>query len=77
MVDNAVRKWLELMAEDNLVAKEVLGLALWRYLGLFYTDDGVVVLWDPEWLQVTLNFLIGLFRRYGLVVNIAKSKAVT
>ena len=32
---------------------------------------------DTEWLQVTLNVLISLFRWYRLVVNVASSKAMT
>ena len=64
-----------LMVEDQLLAQE--GLAVGRCLGLFYSDDGVVVSWDMEWLQVELNVLIGLFHRYGLVVNVAKYKTMT
>ena len=45
-------------------------------IGLLYADDGVVGSQDPEWLQGALNGLIGLLRRYGLVENVAKSKAM-
>ena len=48
-----------------------------RCLGLIYADDSVVELQDPEWLQGALNVLIGLFHLYGLVANVAKSKAMT
>ena len=34
-------------------------------------------LWDPEWLHGTLNVIIGIFWRYGLVANLSKSKAMT
>ena len=44
---------------------------------LFYTDDVMLGLQDSEWLRVTMNLFIGLFRRYGLVYNISKSKAMT
>ena len=60
-----------------MVAHEVLGLLVGICLVLFYADDSVVVSRDPEWLQGDLNVLIGLFRWYGLVSNVAKSKAVT
>ena len=30
---------------------------------------------DLEWLQVPLNMIISLFHQYGLVANVAKSKA--
>ena len=52
-------------------------LAVVVCLGLLYTDDGVVGSGGPEWLQGALNVLIGLLRRYRLVANFAKSKAMT
>ena len=45
-------------------------------LRLFYSDDGMVGLWDPEWIHGALNVLIGLFQRYGLVANVSNSKAM-
>ena len=45
-------------------------------MGMFYADDGMVVLQDPQWLQGALGVLIGLLCWYGLVVNISKSKAM-
>ena len=50
IVDNVVRNSLALMVEDQLVAQEVLGLTVGSCLVLFYTDYGMVVLRDPEWL---------------------------
>ena len=44
---------------------------------VFYEDDGVVGLCDPDWLQHVINVLVGLFRRYGLVANIVKSCKMT
>ena len=41
-----------------MVAKEVLGLDIWRFLGILYADNGVVGLQDLEWLQGALNVLI-------------------
>ena len=72
-----MRNWLALTVEDQLVAQEGLVLAVVRCLGLFYEDNIVMGSRDPEWLQGALNVLIGLFRRYGLVVNSAKSKVMT
>ena len=77
IVDNVVRNWLAPMLEDKLVLHEGLGLAVGRCSGLFYADDGVVRLRDPEWIHDTLNVSIGIFYRYRLVVNVAKSKAMT
>ena len=48
-----------------------------RCLRLLYSDEGMVVLRYPKWLQGALNVIIGLFRGYVLVVNIAKSKVMT
>ena len=36
----------------------------------------MVISWYLEWLQGSLNVLIGILRWYGLVENIAKSKAM-
>ena len=52
-------------------------LAIGKSLGLFYADVRVVGSRDPEEIQGALNVLIGLFRQYRLVVNVAKSKAMT
>ena len=69
--------WIAMTVEDQLVAQEGLGISVERYMVLFYADDGMVVSLDQEWLQGALNVLIILFWRYGLVANIAKSKAIT
>ena len=53
-----------------------MGIAVGRLLVLFYANNKMVVFQDPEWLQGTLNVIIDLFHRYGLVANIAKSKAM-
>ena len=62
--------------EEQLVVHEGLGLAVGRCMVLFYADDRVVGSRDPERLQGEMNVLIVLFRRYGLVANYAKSKAI-
>ena len=46
-------------------------------MGLLCADDGMVGSRDPEWLQVALNVLIRILRRYRLLANVAKSKAMT
>ena len=77
IVDNLVHNLLALMVEDQLFAQEGLELAVWRCLGLFYSKYGMMVSWDPEWLQGALNVIISLFRRFGLLSNVEKSKATT
>ena len=47
------------------------------YLGVFYTYVGMVGAQDSEWLQYTLNIIIGLFQRYGLVGNVVKYWTIT
>ena len=44
-----------------MVAQEGLRLAVVWYLGLFYANNSIVGLQDPEWHQGALNVLIGLF----------------
>ena len=38
---------------------------------VFYSDDGMIGSRDAEWLQVDINVIIGLFRRVGLMANVA------
>ena len=40
---------------------------------LFYTDNGVVALSDPCWLQGAFNTLVGLFDRVDLRTNVRKT----
>ena len=70
------RKWLALTVEYQLVAQEVLGLAAGRCLEIFYSENSVVISHDSDWVHGALNVLIGLFRRYGLVSNFTKYKAM-
>ena len=46
-------------------------------MGLFCTSNDAEGLQEPELLQSNLNMLIGLFRQYRLLENVAKSKAMT
>ena len=75
MINDWFQKTLYTVLEESLVALEGLGLAVGRCIWLLYTNNRVVGSQDPEWLQGALNVLIGLFCRYGLVTNVAKSKA--
>ena len=43
---------------------------------MFYAHDGLVGLRDPDWIQGSLNVLIGIFWPYRLVDNISKSKVM-
>ena len=72
-----VRSWIVLTVEDQLLDQEGLGLEVVRCLVLFYVDDGMVGLQDTEWLQGSLNVIIGLFRHNRLLANIVKEKEMT
>ena len=48
-----------------------------RFLGFFYADYGVVGSRDLEWLKHAMNVLVGIFIRYGLANNVAKSRTMT
>ena len=43
-----------------------------KCLGVLYADDGMVVSRYAEWPQQSMNFLVGIFRCYGLATNVAK-----
>ena len=48
-----------------------------RSMGVFYTNDGLIGLQDLDWIQGSINVLIGIFRRVGLMANVAKSNMMT
>ena len=76
VVDNVVRTCMDITAKHQAVAQEVLRFNVGIFLVFFYADNGMIVEWDSEWLQNALRVLIGFFRRYGLVINIAKSRMI-
>ena len=41
---------------------------------VFYADAGIIVSRDQECLQGDINVIIVLFRKFGLMVNVAKSE---
>ena len=60
--------------KDQRVAHDGLVETVGRYLGVFYDNYGMVGSCDSDWIQNAMNVLVGLFRSYGLVANIAKSR---
>ena len=72
-----VRHWLSLMVDYGLVVHDGLGNTVGRCLGVFYVGDGLLGYWDMEWLQGTLNALVGMFQQIDLATNFAKSKTMT
>ena len=63
--------------EDQRVDQDGLVETVGRCMGVFYADDGMVGSRDADWLQHAMNFLVGLFRRYGLEANVEKSCTMT
>ena len=47
------------------------------FLGFFYANDGMVGSRYSEWMQHSMNVLVGLFWRYGLASNVTKSCMMT
>ena len=45
--------------------------------GVFYANGGMVRSRVPDWLQQSVNSLVGLFQRYGLAAKSAKSRSIT
>ena len=60
--------------EDDSATHDGLGVAIGRCTGLFYADAGIIVSRDQECLQGDINVIIVLFRKFGLMVNVAKSE---
>ena len=53
-----------------------LGETFGKCLGVFYDEYGMVISCKPDWMQNVMNVLVGLFRRYGLAENFAKSRTM-
>ena len=75
--DNVVWNCLSMTVDDDNVICNRMGHAVVQIVGVLYKDDGLIVFQDTEWLQGSLNVLIGLFHRIGLMANVAKSKIIT
>ena len=56
---------------------EGLGETVGRCLGLFYAHNGMFVSRISDWLQHTMNVLVGLFIKYVLAANVTKSRIMT
>ena len=59
---------------NDLVIHGGLGHAVGQSLGVFYVDNGLLRLWEPEWIEGALNVLIGLFCWIGLMTNVTNIK---
>ena len=77
VVNNVIRTLMAMTVEDQRVDHDWLGETVGRCLGVFYVNNDMVGSRDPDWLQNTMNVLVGLFRRYGLATNVDKSHTMT
>ena len=69
--------WMSLTVEDEYYTYEGLGMVLGWCMGAFYEDYGTIGSRDPEWIQGDTNVLIEIFRRVGIMSNVAKYKTTT
>ena len=60
--------------EDKALIQYGLGNTVGKRLGVFYIDNGILVLQDPEQLQRALNALIELFQSFEFSSNVGKLK---
>ena len=72
-----VQPWISLTVEDGSVVHDEFRKAVGRIMGVFYANDGLIGWRDPEWLQGSINILIGIFQRSVPMANPAKSKTMT
>ena len=77
VVDDVIRNWMEVMVEDQTVNQNVLGETVGRFLGVFYSNNGMVISHQLYWMNHTMNVLVNLFKRYVLAANVAKSHTMT
>ena len=76
-VDSIVRHWISIIVENESVIHDRLGVAVGRFIGVFYVDDIVTGLRVPDWFQGEINLLHGMFRWVGLMSNITNSNTMT
>ena len=72
VVDLVVRHWVEVMVEgaEERVKNGKEGM---HHNPLFYADDSMVAVSDPQWLQGEFSALVGLFDRVVLLTNVRKT----
>ena len=61
VVENVIRTWMATTVENQRVAHDRLGETIGKFLGIFYTNDGMVDSIDADWIQHLMNVLVGLF----------------
>ena len=77
VVDNSIIICLAMTVEDHRVDHAGMVETVGRCLGFLYAYNGIVYSRNSDWIQHAMNVLVGLFRSYGLVANVAKSRTMT
>ena len=72
VVDAVVMHWVTVMVEDAEERGEC-GQEDGHQNVLFYMDNGLVALSDPQWIQDAFSTLVGLFDRVVLRTNAGKT----
>ena len=72
VVDAVVRHWVTVMLE-GAEERGKCGQEGRHHNALFYADDGMVALLEPQWLQGTFSTLVVMFDRVGLRTNLGKT----
>ena len=72
VVDVVVRHWVEVMVE-SVEERGERGQEGRHQNSLLYTENGMVALSGPRWLQSAFSTLVGLFDRVGLQNNVRKT----
>ena len=76
VVDAVVRHWI-MIAVTEAEKRGERGLEGRHKAALFYADDGMLALSDPQWLQWAFSQLLGLFDRVGLNTNSGRTVSMT
>ena len=76
VVDAVVRHWVTIAVTEAEKRKER-GREGRHQAAVFYADDGMLALSDPQWLQWAFTQLVGLFDRVGLNTNSGKTVSIT
>ena len=77
VVENVIRHWLYLTIYNPAATDYGVGETVVHKLGVFYAENDIIGSWDLKWLQLSMNYFIGLFRRIEPEATIAKSNKMT
>jgi hypothetical protein len=76
MVDAVAREWIRDPQEGGGYEEWELDDLISTFFTIFYVDDAYLASRDPEFLQRALDFLVSLFERVGLEMNVSKTQTM-